>query len=624
MTSAEADPIGWAYEYVGVDAGQTFDEVSRAIHQHQRVNDTHLGLYARDIVLTISRFRQFRDDPEYNAKFLHTDEQTPFQNLLLFLLRRFHELGYRRRGDSCYEMVRGMDGEPSFAWSRVCTIREFLLREVRKETVPDQWRNLTNPRDNLDVVSRHLTEVEHPEFSSLRIDPRFVAFHNGLYSIDDNVFWPRDRVHDWEGLGRQVEMERREQHWGEEYALVTPTEHTCACHFVDAVFRDHSDGAAMTDIFELFSKVGVDKSMHWWLCVMLGRLLFPLKQHDQWQVMPYFKTVEAADHVALSAFVDAFQRILGASAVTHIVSGTSSHVALESLTTSRVGFMLLRDSMPLEQGDWQSWTCGEPVCIAPGKAQTPYSHQPACNLIAIGSHVGYKNDAGTVDRRVVMFDMTAGTSEAFHALRHAIQQNLDLWVQTIVDAYLTATHQFGARDVWAPNVLPASMHALRQSLREITTPLLSCILSDTFRRDPAFFMPLSDFKEIYQDYRRRRGLPTQRWVREHWQATFQDMRLTIERGPRDYHGARNTEWVVGIDLIERSATMALTITSDTLGQLQREQTRLDSELQRVSSRLELAKMIYEADAQVQEWKAKRHELAERYRVLEIAEQGIEG
>lgn len=610
-------PVEWAYEYIGVSENDTFDSISRAVHSDDKIDDSsYLRFYARDIVLAISRFHEFRHNSEYNSKFLHIpDDQTPFQNVLLFLLRRLHELSYRRIGDSCYEMIRDISGAPSFAWRRVCTVREFILREIRRETVPEQWKNLTNPRDNLDIVSRHLAEVEHPEFASLQVDPWTIAFHNGLFNIKDNVFWSRDRKPEWTTLGHDVQVERRTQGWGVDYTLQQPTDNTCACNFVDMPFRPcGTHPEPMTEIANILSRLGVDESMHWWFCVFMGRLLFPINQWDRWQVMPYMKTVDMTDNSALSAFFDIFRHILGSGSVTHIVSGSK---ALETLSKSRIGVMLTRDSMPLEQGEWQSWTTGEPVVINPGGGQMPYSYEPTGNLLAIGSHIGYKNDAGTVDRRVVMFDMTTGTPELFNSFRHTVQANIDVWLHTIVDAYLTATHLHSTQDVWSASVFPPMMHSLRQTLREITTPLLSCIMSDAFRRDPSFFMPLSNFKDMYQEYRRRRGMLTQRWVREHWQATFQDMGLTIDRSPREYQGERkNAEWVCGIDTVQRSEITALTITTETLSHLKLEHSRLDGELQRVHARLSIAQMLFHAESQVEEWKAKRHELRERYKELD--------
>lgn len=617
---AKRSPVEWAYEYLGVKEDDAFEEINRAAHvEHKSNEQPHLRFYARDIVLAISRFHQFRDDPEYNLKFLRVlDDQTPFQNALLFVLRRLHELAYRRIGDACYEMIRDVSGAPSFAWTRVCTVREFILREIRRETVPEQWKNLTNPRDNIDIVARHLSEVEHPEFASLHVDPSIVAFHNGLYSMWDNVFYSRTRVSEWAALGCQLEAERRTQGWGQNYALEPPTNQTCASNFVDAPFRpsDHDHPEAMTEIAGILSQLGVDESVHWWFCVLMGRLLFPLNKRDRWQVMPYIKTADIADNSALSTFFDMFRAILGEGVVTHVVAGSK---ALESLSRSRVGVMLLRDSMPLEQGEWQSWTTGEPVVINPGGGQTPYSCEPTGNLLAVGSHIGYKNDAGTVDRRVVMFDMTMGTPELFNKLRHAVQANIDVWLQTIVDAYLTAIHEHATHDVWSAGVFPSTMHSLRQTLREITTPLLSCIMSDAFRRDPSLFMPLSNFKDLYQEYRRRRGLPTQRWVREHWQATFQDMGLTIDRSPREYHGEKKSaEWLCGIDTLQRpDDTASVTITTETLSHLKLEHSRLDGELQRVQERLQLAQALFHAESQVEEWKAKRHELRQRYREIDV-------
>ena len=612
------DATAWAFRFFGLARDDDFAVISRAVHSFSG-GDDHRFAYARDIVLAISRYAAFKDDSAYNAMLARNKESeaTPFQSLLLFLLRRLRELKYRRRGDSCYDLVRGMGSGPTFAWTRVCSIREFVLREVRKEAVPDQWRHLTNPRDNLDAVTRHLSEVEHPEFGALDVDMWLIAFPNGVYSIRDNAFWPHECQVQWTALATSVQEERRLSGWGAEYRLVPPQPQVSAINYVDAPFRMRSDHpGCIQEICDVLQTIGIDATTQWWFFVLCGRLLFPVNLLDRWQVMLYMKTSDVCDNVALCALVDVFRYLVGGNTVASVASGVSTQAALETLRSSRIGAMLLRDAMPLEQGDWHAAASGEEVVIIPGRSQPPFTITWTNQLLAVGAHIGYKNDAGTVDRRVVMYDVSTAPPESFHKLRHLLHVNADIWLQTIVEAYLTAVHEYGDRDIWAPNVLPTSMHSARQSLREITTPLLSCIMSEIFKRDQSLYMPLSDFKEMYQDYRRRRGLPTQRWVREHWQATFEDLSLRIERGQRDYCGQRTTEWLCGLDTIERSKSRVLTITQDTIGQLKREHERLDIEMQRVTNRLQVAEMLYEADMQVDEWKAKRHQLRERYYELE--------
>ncbi len=614
--------VDWAFEYVGVTHDDSFDEISNmiaAFSQEQR--PIHEFEYAKNIVLSLTRYKKFCDNSEYNAKFIPTSEQTSFQSLLLFLLRRFHELNYRRLGNMLYQRLRDENGVyMHHAWTPVCTVKEFVQRDIRKESEPEQWKNLTNPRDNMDIVCRHLTEVEHPELSKLNMDYTLISWKNGTYSIRDNVFWANDQIEHWDTMAHQVEVDRIRQGWGESYRLVPPSMHISSCHFIDKPFRLQSeDSTVVADVCTLLVDMGIDQSVHWWFFVLLGRLLFPINKHDQWCVMPFFKTSEHADNAAMTMFVETFQDLIGQEHVEYVSSGTNTQYSLEMLMNARISAMLLRDTtMPLEQGDWQSVLCGEPVCInSATRGRTSFSHQWTSHMFAVGKNLSYKNDAGTVDRRIIMFDMSSATPEMFQKLRNLIRSNVDIWLQTTVDAYLTAVNEYAASDIWDENVLPQNMHAMRQSVREITTPLLSCILSSLFLREANLFMPLADFKEMYQDYRRQRGLPQQRWVRDHWHATFQDMNLTVERSQKEYNGAKSTtDWICGIDSAQRSSANAVTITQETIAQLSREQIRVGSELERLEQRLGIARKLYALEENIQSLKQTRNELRKQYHDME--------
>ena len=222
---------------------------------------------------------------------------------------------------------------------------------------------------------------------------------------------------------------------------------------------------------------------------------------------------------------------MGKSEVAYVASGANPLFSLETLMHARVSAMLLRDTnMPVEQGDWQSLVCGETVNINySDRARTSAPHVWRSHMIAVGSILCYKNDSRTVDRRVVMFDVSRASPDEFDRLRRLWTANVDICVQTVVDAYLTAASQHGKSDIWAEYVLPPDMHHTRQAVCEMTNPLLCCLLSDAFIRDDDSYMPLSAFKVEYSTYRRGRGLPPQRWTRDHWQATFWSLGLKVER-----------------------------------------------------------------------------------------------
>lgn len=611
MNTPSGDVVKWAYEYTNVDL---LDDLVTAAGKLSQTNaQDPLFYHAKAIVLAVQRYKSVGNAYEMPADITG---QTPFQSLLLFLLRRLHELQYRRHGDSCYARIKGCGKEPTFAFERVCSIREFIVAETRKETEPEQWKNLTNPRDNLDILVRHLSEIEHAEFKSLVVDGSLTSFQNGTYSIADNVFWPHDRVDEWNDFAKEVEEERRAQGWGNAYHLEPPDPNVCTATYIDRQFRlcDEHNKGAIEAIRRLLSRIGIDTEAHGWLFVLFGRLLFPIAKKDKWSVMPFFKTAESADNTAIGVLKGIYETLIGAESVAQVASGVNVQHSLETLMHARVCAVLLREQLPLEQGDWQSILSGEHVCINPtARSRSSFSHQWTSHLFAVGPCFGYKNDAGTVDRRVIMFDVSNASTDDFRELGNLVHDNIDLWLQTIVDAYLTAAHEHSMHDIWAPNVLPQSILSSRESLRELVTPLLSCARSSLFTLDTHLFMPLSDFKDIYYDFRRRRGLPAQRWIREHWQATFLDLGLTIERSQREYRGMRSTtDWLIGLDATVNSHGQSLIVTRDMIAQLEADETRLEAELRRVRDKLEIARQLCDMEDEVNRLKTLRLDLRLRY------------
>ena len=611
---ASDDRTDWAFRTLQLNATSSMHDVLHAVYRDD-TRSTPERRCAKDIVLAVTRHRHLVDTCREYATLDETieDASTGFQRILVFILRRMFEYDLKRRNDGCYARVVSSDGNRTIAWTRVCSIREFVLKEARKDVVPEYWKILTNPKDHLDILCRHLCENDqYVEFAPLQVNDMLISWRNGTYSICDNVFWIDECSSDWAKLADDVQTKRRSMgQWGVDYVLSPPNFEVSSFNRVDCEFRlcDENNKNAIDRISETLAQIGIPRESHWWLFVLIGRMFFPLHKLDRWQVMPFIKTHESLDNTAMTIFKDLFATILGPEAVTLLSSGTNVHFALETIMSARIACLVMRDSAPLEQGDWQSATCAETVCInsnTRGKASFPYEWET--HFLAVGATMPYKNDAATVERRIVMFDATAATVDALDTLRTLVHDNVDLFLQTTIDAYLTAVHKHATRSLWDDGIFPTYLHRMRTKLREITNPLYSCLRSDMFEYNPEAFMPLSVFKDLYQDYRRQRGLTAQRWIRDHWYVTFQELKLTIERSAREYHGTRSTtDWIVGVNCValpeDRQSTML--ITEEVVEELRLECKRSEHEQQRVHARYDAARALFKIDSQIQALKEER-------------------
>lgn len=604
----------WAFSILHLSPDSSIRDVLTRVYRDETC-PTAEQRCAKDIVLALARRRHLVDaNHEFptHEEMLEDASSTGFQRLLVFILRRLFEYNLRRYNDGCYARVMTKSGKPTIAWTRVCSIRDFVIRETRKDVEPEFWRILTNPKDHLDILCRHICENDqYIEFPPLAVDDMLISWHNGTYAICDNVFWIDDCASEWTKLADDAQLERRQTgQWGADYLLAPPSFDVSSFNRVEREFRlcNVNNRNEIDLISDTLSQIGIAQESHWWLFVLIGRMFFPLHKFDRWQVMPFIKTHESLDNTMTRIFQDLFTTVLGTHAVALLSSGTNVHFALETIMNARVAFLVMRDSAPLEQGDWQSATCAETVCINSNtRGKASFSYEWATHLFAVGAYMPYKNDAATVERRVIMFDATTATVDAIDRLRTLIHDNVDLFLQTTVDAYLTAVHRYATRSLWDDNVLPIYLHRMRTKLREITNPLYSCLRSDLFEYNPGNFMPLSDFKDLYQEYRRQRGLPVQRWIRDHWHATFQELKLTIERTTREYHGTKSTaDWIVGVDCValpEDRQTMV--ITEDAIEELRVECTRCEQEHRRITARYTAARTLYDIETQIQSLKEER-------------------
>lgn len=118
------------------------------------------------------------------------DKLTNFQRLLMIVLKKLAVHGYRRLESSVAKQIVLPDGEFSHAWEVVMSIQEFIYKTIQKETDYDEWKCLTNPPDNGDKVVNHLICSPQIEFPELKLNRYIWAYNNGIYNIDEDMFWP--------------------------------------------------------------------------------------------------------------------------------------------------------------------------------------------------------------------------------------------------------------------------------------------------------------------------------------------------------------------------------------------------------------------------------------------------
>ena len=131
-------------------------------------------------------------NPDSFFQYTTEDEKaTPFQKLIVAVLRRLSVAGLRRLDEDCYQQILLPNGETTHAWERKCSIKDFIYLNIQKETDYEEWKWLTNPHDNGEKVVHHLvTSCTQLEFPTIQMNRYLWAYNNGLYNVKEDMFYP--------------------------------------------------------------------------------------------------------------------------------------------------------------------------------------------------------------------------------------------------------------------------------------------------------------------------------------------------------------------------------------------------------------------------------------------------
>ena len=108
------------------------------------------------------------------------ETNSPFQNLILYLLDSIYLCGLQRYLDSLYEKIY-YNGYFTHAWKEKLSIRKFIYEKTEFCQDYRQWHNLTSNSSNIKNATEYLENCKDPRINDLKKDRHVFAFRNGIY-----------------------------------------------------------------------------------------------------------------------------------------------------------------------------------------------------------------------------------------------------------------------------------------------------------------------------------------------------------------------------------------------------------------------------------------------------------
>ena len=448
---------------------------------------------------------------------------SPYQNLLIYLLRQAYKNGFRRYRDQCCKEIQN-----TRAWKPVKEIKDFVYDETQKEDNAEMWMNLTNRGGMANDVIRHLSNCKDIQFSEIKKDRHVWSFENGLLDarpIDENVNTKTGE--------RQFTFY---QYTSKEFADLDPS--LVSCKYFDLPFDPHED---IPDWYHIatpnFQKVldyqKFEEDVCRWLYVFMGRLCFDVNELDGWQIIPFLKGIAQSGKSTLITKVA--RKFYECEDVATLSNNIEKKFGLQSIYK---GFMFIspeiKGDLQLEQAEFQSMVSGEDVSVA-RKNETAVSMQWKTPGILGGNEVpNWKDNSGSILRRLatVNFGRQIAPDVADPHLEDKLEREMPAILCKCLRAYLEYASKYADKDIW--NLLPKYFKQVQNQVATVTNSLQHFLCSEKFRFGPDMCVPQKVFVAQFNQHCRENNLGTFKFNQDFYAGPFSARELEVRTESRVY------------------------------------------------------------------------------------------
>jgi len=508
---------------------QVFNQILGIIYHiyAQLSADYKMKLYAQNQQLpdeeeiSINRFTPRRDT-----------KLTPYQTLILFLLHKAYNKGYRLYREACYKQIY-YNGFPTHAWKHVCPVSSFIYGSIDRDTNFDMWQHLLSAKNNDKQAEQYLLQAQDKEFPTLKPDRHLFSFRNGVYDAKTLSFHPySDNNLDSSRVAiRYFDVE----------------------FDVDKLFvvgnRFEEIETPEIDTILDFQKLSLDvKNI---VFAFLGRCLYDVGEMDSWEVILFIKGVARSGKSTLGKLL---QYLFPQSDVAILSSNIEPRFGLSAIFDKLLFLCFeVKANWGLDQGDFQCMLSGEEVSV-PVKHKISFNTMWKVPGMLMGNEVAksWLDAAGSLSRRVLLLEFLFQVKESDSNLFARIKQNIAAIIHKINLAYHVLVAKTGSSSIW--NNLPEYFLKTKENLSAAINPLVDFLTNNSsIRMEPTndqVYMPFDDFRDLYTQHCARNQFKVSRFNRDHYGTVFEQYALTVKSDTRIYQGKMRDDikWVIGVNI----------------------------------------------------------------------------
>lgn len=468
-------------------------------------------------------------------------DPSPNQLLIMFTLNDAMRQGYRRYRNGFYVVQKTADGRPTCAWTEQYSFGEYCRSlTARRLGNPQVWGYMTAGGGWAAAkrLQEYLENSADPEVPWLNPDRHVFSFNNGVYLAKEEVFM------DYQELA--------ERYHQESYPVASN-------HFSMDFDPRWSDPEAYPDpmaiptpaLDSIFDTQHLGADVRRWSCTFFGRLLYDVREMDDWQIFPFIKGLAGTGK---SVLLNHLKKIYNAQDVGIISNVIEKQFGFSQIARKFLGVADdIRSTFQMDQSDFQNACSGNAVSCAVKHGKPDIVDPWTTPIVGSGNEPpGYHDNSGSYGRRmaVIAFLYLVGNPDG--AMAQRLMDEMPAFIVKCNRQYRNMLRRHGTRGIW--QILPQEFRMQRNELTATSNAMIGFITSGMLIKGPELYLPLNKLRDAVVDYARRNNLEKPRWGPDYYRGPLiqEGLRVTDETLKKIYpprSGKRVTgKFVFGCDM----------------------------------------------------------------------------
>ena len=467
------------------------------------------------------------------------ETNSPFQNLLLYLLDSIYTTGLQRYGDSLYEKIY-YKSYFTHAWKEKLSIRKFIYEKTEFCQDYRQWHNLTSNASNIKNATDFLENCRDPRISDLKKDRHVFAFRNGIYNCKEKT------------------INGYTDHFYEYGAELTKSLNLdiVACKFFDCNFNNFDEiddwYSIPTPFFQsIFDYQEFDEDVSRWIYVLIGRLLFELGELDNWQIALFLEGVAGSGKSTITKIVKKFYETADVGVLSNNIE---KKFGLSSLR-NKLLFLApeIKNDFGLEQSEFQLLVEGGDMQLPVKFKDSHYIEWKIPGLFAGNEPPNYTDNSGSISRRLVVAKFHKKVNNKDSDMDKKLEKELPSIIKKSASAYLSAVNRYRGQDFWSS--LPKYFRDTQRDMAQNTHSLEHFLSSGKVLIGEEHYCREKQFTQAFNEHCKECHLERHKWSTDYYLGVFGNYSIVIKKNTKMKYpnNANGKTWsgtfIFGVDII---------------------------------------------------------------------------